>query len=279
MTGRATQNIYLQKTFQRAFGTYPLMGDELVSALTTAIDVGYRAIDTAQMYGNESEVGATLARLKIPRRELCVTTKVHPDNFTDARFLPSVEASLKLLRLDRVDALLLHWPPIDGDIAPSVKLLEKAQKVGLADFIGVSNYTAAMMRRASEIIDTPLVANQVEFHPLLDQSILLAAAAETGIVLTSYCSVARGEVFKHDLFREIAQDYSKTVGQIVLRWILQKGVPINTMSTKPANIRTNFDVMDFTLSSVDMARIDGLAAATRHRVVGSALVPWAPEWD
>jgi 2,5-diketo-D-gluconate reductase B len=279
MAGRAMQNIYFQKTYQRAFGTYPLMGEELASALTTAVDVGYRAIDTAQMYGNEAEVGATLAALNIPRRELCVTTKVHPDNFTEARFLPSVESSLKALRLDRVDALLLHWPPANGDIAPSLKLLEKAQKAGLADFIGVSNYTAAMMRRAGEIIDTPLVANQVEFHPLLDQSILLAAAAETGIVLASYCSVARGEVFKHDLFGEVAQSYNKTAGQIVLRWILQKGVPINTMSTKPSNIRANFDVMDFTLSSVDMARIDALATAIGHRVVGRTLVPWAPEWD
>ena len=199
------RNIYLQKTYQRAFGTYPLTGAELASALTTAVEVGYRAIDTAQMYGNETEVGDALASLAIPRSELCVTTKVHPDNFTESKFLPSVEESLKALRLDRVDVLLLHWPPIGGDIAPSLRLLEKAQKEGLADFIGVSNYTAAMMRRAREIIETPLIANQVEFHPLLDQSILLAAAADTGIVLTSYCSVARGEVFKHGLFGEIAR--------------------------------------------------------------------------
>jgi 2,5-diketo-D-gluconate reductase B len=272
------QNIYFQKTYQRAFGTYPLTGDELVVALTTAIRVGYRAIDTAQMYGNEAEVGATLAGLRVPRDELCVTTKVHPDNFTEAGFLPSVEAGLKALRLDRVDVLLLHWPPIGGDIAPSLRLLEKAQKAGLADFIGVSNYTAAMMRRARKIVETPLVANQVEFHPLLDQSILLTAAAETQIPLSSYCSVARGQVFKHALFGEIARDYDKTAGQIVLRWILQSGVPINTMSTKPDNIAANFNVMDFTLSSVDMARIDALAA-TNHRVVSSDLVPWAPQWD
>ena len=272
------QNIYFQKTYQRAFGTYPLTGDELAAALTTAVKVGYRAIDTAQMYGNEAEVGATLAGLGVPRDELCITTKVHPDNFSEAKFLPSVEASLKALRIDRVDALLLHWPPIGGDIAPSLRLLEKAQRAGLANSIGVSNYTAAMMRRAREIVETPLVANQVEFHPLLDQSVLLAAAAETRIPLSSYCSVARGQVFKHALFGETARDYGKTAGQIVLRWILQRGVPINTMSTKPDNIEANFNVMDFTLSSVDMARIDALAA-TNHRVVGSDLVPWAPQWD
>lgn len=271
------QNIYFQKTFQRGFGTYRLKGAELASALGAAVAVGYRAIDTAQMYGNESEVGAALAALKIPREELCITAKVHPDNFADAKFIPSVEASLRALRLDRVDVLLLHWPPIGGQVAPSLRLLERAQKSGLADFIGVSNYNAAMMRRAREIIDTPLAVNQVEFHPLLNQSVLLTAATETGIPLGSYCSVARGEVFRHALLGEIAQDYGKTAGQIVLRWILQKGVSINTMSTKPANIAANFDVMDFTLSSVDMARIDTLAA-TGHRVVNSR-IPWAPEWD
>lgn len=271
------RNIYFQKTYQRAFGTYPLKGAELVSALESAVAVGYRAIDTAQMYGNESEVGEALAALKIPRDELCITAKVHPDNFSEEKFIPSVEGSLRALRLDRADVLLLHWPPVGGDVAPSLRLLERAGKAGLASFIGVSNYTAAMMRRARQIVEAPLVANQVEFHPLLDQSILLAAATKTGIPLSSYCSVARGEVFKHALFGEIARDYGKTAGQIVLRWILQKGVPINTMSTKPSNIAANFDVMDFTLSSVDMARIDRLAAIG-HRVVGSR-IPWAPEWD
>ena len=105
----------------------------------------------------------------------------------------------------------------------------------------------------------------------------MKAAAETGILLSSYCSVARGEVFKHAIFAEIAADYGKQPAQIVLRWILQKGVSINTMSTKPANIAANFDVMDFTLSSIDMARIDSLTA-TGRRVVGKG-IPWAPAWD
>jgi 2,5-diketo-D-gluconate reductase B len=271
------QNIYFQKSYQRAFGTFPLKGAELSAAMETAIEVGYRAFDTAQMYGNEAEVGLTLAAANVSRSELCVTTKVHPDNFAADLFLPSVRASLKALRLDQVDVLMLHWPPIDANLAPSLRLLEKAQKEGLARYIGVSNYTASMMRAASEIVATPLVANQVEFHPLLDQSPLLKAATETGILLSSYCSVARGEVFKHAIFAEIAADYGKQPAQIVLRWILQKGVSINTMSTKPANIAANFDVMDFTLSSIDMARIDSLTA-TGRRVVGKG-IPWAPAWD
>lgn len=270
--------IYFQKTNQRSFGTYPLTGEPLSAALQTAFEVGYRSIDTAQMYGNEAEVGAALTAAGLPRAELCVTTKVHPANFDEDKFLPSVVESLKKLRLAQVDVLLLHWPPMDGNVQPSIKLLEKAAQEGLTRHIGVSNYTAAMMRAAQAAIATPLVTNQVEFHPLLDQSVLLRAATETGIPLSSYCSVARGEVFKHPIFGDIGRAYGKTAAQIVLRWILQKGVSINTMSTKRGNIQANFDVMDFTLSSVDMDRIDAMTH-TGFRIVNKDLVPWAPAWD
>ncbi len=271
-------SIYFEKTHQRAFGTFPLTGEVLANAVKLALDVGYRAFDTAQMYGNEAEVGDSLQAAGVDRAELCITTKVHPDNFTVGDFLSSVERSLEDLRLDYVDVLLLHWPPIGGDIKPSLQLLEQALKRGLTKNIGVSNYTARMMRAARQIVDAPLVTNQVEFHPLLDQSTLLAASVETGIPLSSYCSVARGEVFKHPQFAELGAAYGKTAAQIVLRWILQKGVPINTMSTKAENIAANFDVMDFTLSAQDMAKIDAMGT-TNYRIVDSSLVPWAPDWD
>ena len=270
-------NIYFQRSFERSFGTFPLKGEELATALSAALEVGYRSIDTAQMYGNEADVGQVLAHCRIPRSQLCVTTKVHPDNFAPDKFLPSVEESLKRLRLDCVDVLLLHWPPIESDVAPSLKLLEAAFKQGYAKHIGVSNYTASMMERARTVIDTPLVTNQVEFHPLLDQSALLRAAFRTGVPLSSYCSVARGEVFRHRIFSEIGEGYGKTAAQVVLRWILQKGVPINTMSTRRSNIEANFQVMDFTLSSIDMDRIDGMNGVG-YRIVDAKLVPWAPDW-
>lgn len=271
-------NIYFQKDFQRGFGTYPLKGDNLRSAINAAVDAGYRAFDTAQMYGNEADTGAALAACGIPRTALCITTKVHPDNYSKEKFLPSVEASLKALQVDRVDALLLHWPPTDGDVALSLRLLQSARDKGLADNIGVSNYTARMMHVARTVMDEPLVTNQVEFHPLINQQKLLAAAAETGIPLSSYASIARGEVFNHGLFAEIGKTYGKSAAQIVLRWILQKGVPLNTMSTKPENIRANFDIMDFTLSSIDMQRIDALNA-TGYRIIKPGQLPWVPEWD
>ena len=196
-------NVCFQKTHQRAFGTFPLTGDVLAQAVLAAAKVGYCAFDTAQMYGNEADTGAALAATGVARDDLCITTKVHPDNFTDAAFLSSVEKSLKDLRVGQVDMLLAHWPPIGGDIAPSLRLLQKAREAGLAREIGVSNYTVQMMREAIAVVDAPIVANQVEFHPLLDQDKLLAAATETGIPLSSYSSVARGEVFRHpDLCRD-----------------------------------------------------------------------------
>ncbi len=271
-------NILMRPAFRRGFGTFPLTGGALREAIHAALAVGYRAFDTAQGYGNEADTGAALADCGVPRDQLCITTKVRPENFDEARFLPSVEDSLRALRIERVDILLLHWPPAGGDIAPSLRLLQKARKAGLASHIGVSNYTAAMMRAAKTMADAPLVTNQVEFHPLLDQSRLLSAAAETGIPLSSYCSLARGEIFRYPLLAEIGAAHGKSAAQVALRWIAQKGLAMNTMSTNPGNIRANFDILDFMLSAEEMARIDALGSAN-YRIVDRDRVPFAPLWD
>jgi len=271
-------NITFQKTHQRAFGTFPLKGDVLRQAVRDAVEAGYRAFDTAQMYQNEADTGLALADCGLARDELCITTKVGVENFTKATFMPSVERSLKELRVDHVDVLLLHWPTPGGDIRESLELLQTAKDRGHARHIGVSNYTAAMMAFAKTVVSDPLATNQVEFHPLLDQTKLLKAANDTGIPLAAYSSVARGEVFKYPLFAEIGAGYGKSAGQVVLRWILQKGVQVNCMSTKAANIRANFDIMDFTLSSIDMARIDAMTAMN-YRIIGKNLIPYAPDFD
>lgn len=272
------QTLYFQRSNQRSFGTFPLTGQVLADAMADAIAVGYRSFDTAQMYDNEAEVGSALSKAGLDRQSVCITTKVHPDNFSSEKFIPSVRESLRALQVEYVDALLLHWPALGGDSTSALKLLQHAYALGLTKTIGISNFTAEQMRQAKKAVTMPIVANQVEFHPLLNQDILLAAAVETGIPLISYCSVARGEVFKHPTFAEIGSPIGKTAAQVVLRWILQKGVPINTMSTKRENIAANFDVMGFTLSNIDMARIDALTKLN-YRVVTKALVPWAPDWD
>jgi 2,5-diketo-D-gluconate reductase B len=182
------------------------------------------------------------------------------------------------LKLDVIDVLLLHWPPGDGPVAPSLELLQEAHRLGYARHVGVSNYTTAMMRTARSVLDVRLAVNQIEFHPLINQDKLLAASRETGIPLSSYCSIARGEIFKYPRLAEIGMENGKTAAQVALRWILQKGVTMNTMSTRRENIQANFDIMDFVLSSDEMQRIDALTAAN-YRISNAAVVSYAPTWD
>lgn len=269
-------SILFEGTHQRGFGTWPLKGEQCLAAIGEAIEVGYRAIDTAQMYANEADVGEALANCGVPREQLCVTTKVTPGNF--GNFMPSVEKSLKDLRLDKVDLLLLHWPDPAGDNAEALSNLEAAHKAGLASNVGVSNYTSRMLRAAKEQLDVPLSINQVEFHPLLNQDVLLAASKETGIPLSAYCSAGRGEVAKQELLAEIGEKHGKSAVQVGLRWIYQKGVAVITMSTKPENIRANFDIVDFDLTDDEMESIEGLTKAN-YRIVTDKISPWAPEWD
>jgi 2,5-diketo-D-gluconate reductase B len=198
---------------------------------------------------------------------------------TEERFLPSVAKSIEDLRLDRIDVLLLHFPPLDGPIEQGLELLLAAQQQGLAAHIGISNYTPAMMRAARAAVgDAALAANQVEFNPLLDGRALVAASIETDIPLAAYCTVARGEVFKYPLFAEIGAGHGKTAAQVVLRWTLQKGIALNTMSTNPDNIRANFDVMDFVLSTPEIAAIDALSDVNHRIITRAGGVPWAAQW-
>ena len=269
-------SIFYKGVNQRGFGTWPLKGAEAQAAVESALDVGYRAIDTAQMYENEAEVGAAIAASGLPRDQVCITTKVHPDNFGADRFLASVEESSARLG-SFPDVLLLHWPPVGGDVAPSLRLLQQALDRGMAGSIGISNYTVAMMERAANLLDAPIAANQVELHPLVNQSTLIAAASRLGIPLSSYCSIAKGRVMEQPALVEIGAFHGKTAAQVSLRWLLQKGLNPIAMSTKRKNQEANFDVMDFVLSNVEMARIDALAARLNSRIVTAT--PWAPEWD
>jgi 2,5-diketo-D-gluconate reductase B len=264
--------------FQRGFGTFPLRSEKLKSAVRTAAEIGYRAFDTAQWYGNEADLGAVLPELGIDRTLLQITTKVHPHNMSADKFMPSVEKSLRDLKTEQVDVLLLHWPPNDNPVEPSLTLLQEAYEKGYAKHIGVSNYTTAMMRAAVRCLDAKLVINQIEFHPLLNQDKVLATAAEVEIRLGSYCSIARGEIFKYPVLGEIGEGHGKSAAQVALRWILQKGVALNTMSTKRANMQANFDVMDFVLSSSEMQKIDVLTTAD-YRISNAETVPFAPVWD
>ena len=274
-------SIYQQKNYYQIFGTCPLVGDVLVQSLNHAMDAGCRAIDTAQMYNNESDVGAFLKQTSIPLDELCVTTKVHPDNYTEDKFIPSVRESLQKLGMDSVDCLLMHWPKgTMDDIAENLKRLQQAYDLGLAKNIGVSNFTLAMLELAQDVLAVPVACNQVEFQPLLEQNKLLNGAKKMGIMLTAYCPIIRGKALENKEIQSIAQDIGKTPAQVVLRWIVQKGVGYQIMSTNPVNIKNNYDLDDFVLSAEHMARIDVLSK-TNYRTSDGFTAPWGslPDWD
>lgn len=270
--------MYFKTGHERAFGTFPLKGQDIEDALTLALDVGYRAIDTAQMYANEKNIGNVLSQCRLSRDELFITSKVPTSEFSEQAFIPSVEKSLSELQLSTLDVLLLHWPPGDDDVRPSLDWLQQAKQQGLAKHIGISNYNSKQMRVAKAHCSEDIVVNQVEFHPLLNQQTLLTTANELDIPLASYCSVARGKVFEFPLFDEIAKAHEVTAAQVVLRWIIQQGVSINPMSTKRANQAANFDVLSFELSADDMQKIAALTE-TGYRIVDHSLVPFAPTWD
>jgi len=199
-----------------------------------------------------------------------------PDRFTDDTFMPSVERSLDDLGLDRVDLLLVHWPPPGLSVEATVDYLVAAHERGLTAEIGVSNYNVPMLETAVAHAPVPIVTNQVEFHLLLDQSRLLAAAGKLGVRLTAYCPLARGEVLGNPVVREIADRVGRTPAQVALRWILQQGVTVISMSTKRANMMANLEIAQFELDPADMAAITA-QTPTAMRLVD--LPELAPDWD
>jgi len=271
-------SIYFESGAEMTMGTFPLKADQLIDAVTLAYEAGFRSFDTAQMYQNEADLGTALAQIGADRDELFITTKILPANLGADKFIPSAEQSLKALRLDYVDVLLLHWPSPEIDNEVALGQLQKAHDKGLAKHIGISNYTIAMMEQAVDLLDVPVACNQVEFHPYLDQSKLKAAADRLGVSLSAYCPLAKGQILDDPVITQIARRYDRLPSQIVLRWIIQKGVSANPMSTKTANLQANLGALDFNLSGADMHLLDQLGAHNL-RIVDKHRMPIAPDWD
>ena len=259
------------------FGTYPLTGSECQASVAMALELGLRHIDTAQMYGNEADVGAAIAASGIPRQEVFVTTKVGSGNLSKNNFLQSVRRSTEALQMPSVDLLLIHWPPTDGTpIEAVMDWLNQAADEGLATHIGISNFTIPMMQKAASASARKLVNNQVEFHPLLDQSRLLASAKSLGIALSAYCPIARGAVLTDPIICGIAKRLNETPAAVTLRWIIQQGVIAVPMTTKRANAAANLRALQFNLTPEDMSAISTLTKANR-RIVSPASM--AALWD
>ena len=238
-------------------GTFPLSGEECYRAVRMAIELSFRHIDTAQMYGNETEVGRAVADSGLPRSAFHVVTKVDPGNLGAARFAASVARSLEQLG-SVPDLLLIHWPPAEAEFDAALDRLMDEKQKGNARAIGVSNFSPAMMRRAQAHCGGAIINNQVEFHPLLDHTAILATARELGITVSAYSPLARGAALKPAPITAIAARLGRPPSEVVLRWILQQGVVAIPMTTKPANARSNINALGFTLTAEDMAAISAL---------------------
>lgn len=255
-------------------GTFGLNGRVAEQMVGHALGIGYRHIDTAQMYGNEAEVGEAIEASPVPRDEVWLTTKIWPDHFRDGALQRAAEQSVRRLRTEP-DLLLLHWPNRDVPLDETVGALNDAKQRGLTRHVGISNFTTALIRQAVAHSEAPLLVNQVEYHPYLDQGAVLQELRRHGMALTAYSPIARGRVFEEPTLHEIGLAHGKNAGQVTLRWLLQQGVIAIPRSSREANVAANLDIFDFALSEDEMAQI-----ATLAHPEGRMLRPaTAPDWD
>lgn len=257
------------------FGTLGNVGDAGCALVEAALAEGYRYIDTSRYYGNEEAVGKALARSSVPRSDIWVTTKLlHPKTPPQPDIALEMDKSLRLLQTDYVDLLLIHWPNPDVSLEWALGEFAALRKQGKARAIGLSNFPAALVRQALEIVGD-LVANQVEYHPYLSQRPLLELMRARGLVLISHSPLARGAVLNDPVLHEIAKRRQLSVAQAALRWLVQqKGVVAIPGVQNVEQLRENLKVLEVTLTDEEMAAISALARGTR--IVNP---PHSPAWD
>ncbi|MCE1272528.1 MAG: 2,5-didehydrogluconate reductase DkgB [Acinetobacter sp.] len=263
---------------QFGLGTFRLKDLTVIDSVKTALDVGYRAIDTAQVYDNETAVGQAIAESGVARQDLFLTTKIWVDNFAEDKFIPSLKDSLQKLRTDAVDLTLIHWPaPALGVSIPSVmQLLLEAKQQGLTKQIGISNFNIALTQQAIDSIGVEHIAtNQIELSPYLQNRTLVNFLGEQNIDVTSYMTLAYGKVLQDPTLIEIAAQHQATSAQVALAWALQNGFAVIPSSTKRENLISNLKAQDLTLSTEEMQLIAQLERSGR----AVSPEPFAPEWD
>ena len=256
-------------------GTWTLRGRDCVRLVEQAIRLGYRHIDTAQMYGNERDVGEGVRASGIKRDEIFVVTKVSPDNLAPGLLTRSVKDSIAALRLGEIDLLLLHWPNKGVPLKDTIDALVAAKRDGLVRHIGVSNYTVALIEEASRLSGDQLVCNQVEMHPFLDQSKVIAACRKHGMAVIAYSPIAKGDAKNDAVLARIGKAHDKSAAQVSLRYLIQQGVGAIPRTSKVERLAENIAIFDFELSESEMREIAALARP------GGRLTDWAwsPQWD
>jgi len=259
------------------FGTFRMPGSDVLRIVPHALKLGFRHVDTAQIYENEAEVGEAIANSGIDRHDVFLTTKVWVANYSHDKFISSVEDSLKKLKTDYVDLLLLHWPNDTVTLSDQIGALNEVKEAGMARHIGVSNFTTKLMAESIKLSKAPLVTNQIEYHPYLNQNAVIAAAKNAGMAITGYFGMADGKVFSDPTLIDIASAHGKSVAQIVLRWLIQQNDVIALSKTvSEARAAENIAIFDFELSADEMAVIHSLAKPDGRIVSPDGL---APVWD
>jgi 2,5-diketo-D-gluconate reductase B len=251
------------------FGTYPMKGDSCRTAVQRALETGYRHVDTAQMYDNERAVGKAIAGADVPREDVFLVTKVLRRNLAYEDVLESVADSREKLATD-IDLLLIHAPSRTVPIEESITAMNHLQDRGTVAHIGVSNFSVSQLQEAVATSDTPILTNQVEYHPFEDQSDVLEFCIENDVILTAYSPLAEGRVVGNDLLEETGNRYGKTGAQVALRWLLQQElVSAIPKASSPGHIQENAGVFDFDLTNEEMAQIFDLQGGllTRLRTV------------
>ncbi len=260
------------------FGTWQLRGEVCARSVTEAIRVGYRHVDTAAGYGNEDRVGEGIRAAGVPREELFITTKVAPEDLDERRFKASVERSLEQIGVDQVDLVLIHWPSKRLSVAETIATLNDIKTRGWTRHIGVSNFTVKLLDEAWAATKEPLVTNQCEFHPYLNQDKLRAAVARHGMFFTAYSPLGRQVVLDDPVIGEIGKRHGRTPAQVVLRWDVQQDKLVAIpKSSNPDHIRANFAIFDFSLSDDEIAAISALSKSHKERVANPAGI--TPVWD
>jgi 2,5-diketo-D-gluconate reductase B len=262
---------------QLGLGTFRLQGQQAIDSVRNGLELGYRHIDTAQIYGNEEDVGSALDASGVARKDVFVTTKIWTENLGGDVLIPSLKESLRKLRLDQVDLTLIHWPsPAKAvPVAESMQALLAAREAGLTRAIGISNFPVALTREAIDAVGAHNIAtNQVELHPYLQNRAVAKFAREAGIHVTAYMPLAYGKVLDDKLIGSIAARLQATPAQVTLAWLLAKGYAVIPSSTRRANLASNFAATEVQLAADDIAAID--APDRGERLVSPE---FAPSWD
>lgn len=259
------------------FGTWSLSSSRCREMVCYAIELGYRHIDTATIYGNEVEVGQGIAASGISRDEIFLVTKVWTNNLRFKAVLASAEESLRRLDTDYVDLLLVHWPTRSVPLSETLDAMSELRSKGRIRHVGVSNFNVALMREAVEVHGVKLLANQVEYHPYLSQNRVLDYARSRGMTVTAYSPVAKGRVTRDPALKRIARKHGKSPAQVALRWLIeQDAVSAIPKAGDPAHCRANIEIFDFELDDEDRNEIDALPKQNRITDMSSGYA-WDPD--